>query len=252
MYISAQTIIVILWQVKELEYNVYCDESSHLENDRINVMSLGAIYCPKDKRKEINQLIIDIKNKHGVLDNSEIKWSKIGPQKLSLYSEIIDLFFKDDDLHFRGLLVPDKSILDHERFSQTHDDWYYKMYFDMLKVIFSPLDSYNIYLDIKDTHSYNNTQRLHDVCCNSSYDFSAQMIKKIQPIRSQEVQIMQIVDILTGALAYTSRLFPEDHSFSSTKLYLIDKIQEYSGYDLQHTTLYRENKFNILVWESKK
>ena len=38
-------------------YNVYCDETCHLENDGINVMVLGAVWCPQRKLKEINQRI---------------------------------------------------------------------------------------------------------------------------------------------------------------------------------------------------
>ncbi|WP_354625811.1 hypothetical protein [Psychromonas sp. MME2] len=38
-------------------YNVYCDESCHLENDGIKSMSLGAMWCPLDKRAEIAKRI---------------------------------------------------------------------------------------------------------------------------------------------------------------------------------------------------
>lgn len=235
-----------------MEYNVYCDESCHLENDGINVMTLGAIWCPKDKVKAINTCIVNIKNKYGVPAQAEVKWTKVSPSKLPLYSEMVAYFFSDQDLHFRGLVVPDKGILDHKRFDQTHDDWYYKMYFDMLKVIFSPNDSYNIYIDIKDTHSYRKAQKLHEVCCNSVYDFSARIIKNIQPVRSHEVQIMQLVDIFTGALAYHNRYFPENFVKSSAKKQLISQIQETSHYNLKQTTLYRENKLNLLIWQSNK
>ena len=43
-------------------YNVYCDETCHLEHDGINVMVLGAVWCPQNKLKEINQRIREIKN----------------------------------------------------------------------------------------------------------------------------------------------------------------------------------------------
>lgn len=33
-------------------YNVYCDETCHLENDGINVMVLGAVWCPQSRLKE--------------------------------------------------------------------------------------------------------------------------------------------------------------------------------------------------------
>jgi len=235
-----------------LEYNVYCDESCHLEHDGINVMTLGAVWCPKQMVKDINTEIISIKRKYNVQAISEIKWTKVGPIKLSLYEEIVNYFFNNTDLHFRGLIVPDKSILDHKRFSQTHDDWYYKMYFDMLKVIFSPDDSYNIYVDIKDTHSHTKTKELHQVCCNSALDFSAHIIKNIQPIRSYEVQIMQIVDILIGAIAYQNRNFPDGFEKSNAKQKLIQLIKQRSHYSLSNTTLYRESKMNLLMWESSK
>jgi hypothetical protein len=35
------------------EYNVYCDESCHLENDGQKAMVLGSVWCPKVKREEI-------------------------------------------------------------------------------------------------------------------------------------------------------------------------------------------------------
>lgn len=235
-----------------MEYNVYCDESCHLENDQINVMSIGAVWCPTNKIKEINSRIVEIKQNHGVFATSELKWTKVGPVKSALYQDIICYFFDDHDLHFRGLIIPNKEILDHKRFSQTHNDWYYKMYFDMLKVIFSPEDTYNVYIDIKDSHSSPSIKELHKICCNSAYDFSARIIKKMQPIRSHEVQIMQIVDVLTGAIAYQNRKFSENFTKSSTKSKIIDLIQKKSNYTLSQTTLYRENKLNLLVWESTK
>ena len=183
-------------------YNVYCDETCHLENDGINDMILGAVWCPQEKLKEINHRIREIKRRNGVSERMELKWTKISPAKVDMYKDIINYFFDDDDLHLRAIIVPDKGKLDHQKYHQTHDDWYYKMYFTMLKVIFAPQDCYEIYIDIKDTNSYRKSQKLLDVCCNSMYDFSHRIIKRVQPIRSDEVEIMQIVDLLIGALGY--------------------------------------------------
>ncbi len=54
-------------------------------------------------------------------------------------------------LHFRALIVADKARLNHQQYRQSHDDWYYKMYFSMLKTIFEPDAGYHVYIDIKDT-----------------------------------------------------------------------------------------------------
>lgn len=231
-------------------YNLYCDESCHLENDGINAMGLGAVWCEKSKVPEINDRIREIKSRYSVGPKAEVKWSKVGPVKRQLYLDLIDYFFDDDDLHFRGLVIPDKSLLDHEKFNQTHDDWYYKMYYEMLRVVFSPQNYYNVYIDIKDRQSAQKAKKLHDVCCNDIYDFSHSIIRNVQPIRSEEVQIMQITDILLGALTYTNRTFPEEEIRSQTKKDLIQRIKERTGYTLSKTTLLREDKFNILVWRA--
>lgn len=233
-------------------YNVYCDETCHLEHDGINDMVLGAVWCPQAKLQEINQRIKEIKLRNGVSVNMELKWTKISPAKVQLYKDIIDYFFDDDDLHFRGVIIPDKSKLNHSLFNQTHDQWYYKMYFDMLKVIFSPSDNYEVYIDIKDTHSYRKAQKLREVCSNSMYDFSQSIIRRLQPIRSDEVQIMQIVDLLIGAIGYENRKFPPDFEKSKAKQEIIELIKKRSGYTLKKTTLLREEKLNLLAWDARE
>lgn len=232
-------------------YNVYCDETCHLEHDGINVMVLGAVWCPQSKLKEINQRILQIKERNGVSPTMELKWTKISPAKIDLYRDIVDYYFDDDDLHFRAVIIPDKTKLNHERFNQTHDDWYYKMYFDMLKVIFNPTDHYEVYIDIKDTNSYRKAQKLREVCCNSLYDFSQRVIKRLQPIRSEEVQIMQLVDILIGAIGYENRIFPDGFEKSQAKQKVIELIKKRSGYTMTKTTLFREEKLNLLAWDAR-
>ena len=149
------------------------------------------------------------------------------------------------------MVIPDKSKLNHEQFHQTHDDWYYKMYFDMLKVIFNPTDNYEVYIDIKDTNSYRKAQKLKDVCCNYLYDFSQRVIKRLQPIRSEEVQIMQLVDILIGAVGYENRNFPAEFEKSAAKQNIIELIKKRSGYTMRKTTLLREEKLNLLAWDAR-
>lgn len=233
-----------------MEYNVYCDESCHLEHDGINDMSIGAIWVPKNKVMEINKRIRDIKERNNFCVTSEAKWTKVCTKNLQLYFDLINFFFDTSELKFRCLLVPDKTLLDHNRFNQTHDDWYYKMYFEMLSYIYDNQSQYNTYIDIKDTNSFKKSQKLYKVCCNSIYDFSGKSIIKIQPIRSHEVEIMQLVDILIGAVTYINRRFPENHKKSHAKLEVLKLIKQRSSKDLTKTSMLREDKFNLFVWRA--
>ncbi len=226
-------------------FNIYCDESCHLENDHQKVMVLGAVWCPLEKVSEISERIREIKKNHGLSPDFEIKWTKVSPAKVQFYLNIVDYFFDDDDLHFRALIVPDKSKLRHEFFGQTHDEWYYKMYFDMLKVILKPEARYRIYLDIKDTRGAAKIRKLHDVLSNNMYDFSREIIERVQLVRSHEVEILQLADLLIGAVSYVNRGL----SSNKGKVALVNRIKQRSHYSLTKTTLLREEKVNILRWQ---
>lgn len=234
--------------------NIYCDESCHLENDHQKVMVLGAIWCEQTKVKEVAARLKEIRARHALSSDLEIKWTKVGDKKSQFYMDLIDYFFDNDHLHFRGLVIPDKSILDHAAHQQTHDDWYYKMYFDLIKVIIDPEKTYRIYLDIKDTRSATKMSKLRDVLANAHYDFSREIIRDVISVRSEQVPLVQLADLLIGAVCYKNRLETDrDNAKNLTNLgkrKLIERISLRSGYSLTKTTLYKEQKFNLLIWKS--
>ncbi len=228
-------------------FNVYCDESCHLENDRQKVMVLGALWCPLEKSREIAVRLREIKEKHGLPTHVEVKWTKVSEGKKSLYLDLIDYFFDDDDLHFRALIVPDKSLLRHDAYpGQDHDTWYYKMYFDMLKAFLQPDARYRVYLDIKDTRGAQKVSKLHDVLCNKMYDFSRNVIERLQLVHSHEVEQLQLADLLIGAVSYLNRGLHTNEG----KIAIVDRMRQRSGYDLTRTTLLREEKVNLFRWQA--
>jgi len=230
-------------------YNVYCDESCHLENDGQKAMVLGAIWCPLEKTRQIAKSIHQIKLQHGMSPSFEIKWTKVSPANIIFYKHLITFFFDEQDLHFRALIVPDKSKLNHGDFpDQDHDVWYYKMYFDMLKVILIPGTRYRIYLDIKDTQGGAKVAKLHDVLCNNMYDFSREIIERIQLVESKHVEILQLADLLIGSVSHTNRI----HEGSKAKRDLVELMKQKSGYSLTKTTLLREEKVNIFSWQPRE
>ena len=137
--------------------------------------------------------------------------------------------------------MPDKSALRHENFRQSHDEWYYKMYFNMLKALFSPDAEYRTYLDIKDTRSAARINKLHDVLCNNIYDFNKRIIARVQTVRSHEVEQLQLADLLIGTVEYANRGL---HG-NSAKLTLVERMRKRSGYALTQSTLPREGKINL-------
>jgi hypothetical protein len=230
-------------------FNVYCDESCHLENDRQKVMLLGAVWCPQEKAKEICTRIREIKIEHGLSKYFEIKWVKVSPALINFYLDIVDYFFDVQDLHFRALIIPDKSKLKHERYQRNHDDFYYVMYYMMLKTILNPKEKHRIFLDIKDTCSSQKVNKLREYLEHNAkmQDAPDKIIQLVQMIRSHEIGISQLADLLIGAVAYANR----EIKTSEAKLRIVERIKKRSSYSLMKSTLPRENKFNIFRWDGQ-
>ncbi len=90
---------------------------------------LGGVSCETHVVRELSERIRALKAEYGLKPAFGAKWTKVSPARVDFYLELVDLFVTDDRLRFRGLVVPDKGLLNHAAFDQTHDDWYYKMYF---------------------------------------------------------------------------------------------------------------------------
>ncbi|ADU30973.1 DUF3800 domain-containing protein [Evansella cellulosilytica] len=224
--------------------NIYCDESCHLENDGEKVMILGSISCPKRLTRSTAQDIFQIKFQHGINKYAEIKWTKVSNSNLDYFISLVDYFFKTAHLSFRALIA-EKNGLRHDDYQQTHDDWYYKMYYLLLRGIIDPEVINNVYLDIKDTNGTEKVINLRKYLSHYLHDFEYRTIEKIQLIRSEESQLLQLADLLIGAIGYENR----DIDTSDAKLRLVQHIKNYSGTNLRNSTRLNQRKFNLFLWE---
>jgi len=230
-------------------YNIYCDESCHLENDDIPVMVLGGVYCRTGEVRRISRTIRALKRYHGLAPDFEVKWTKVSRGKIDFYRDLVALFLRDNALHFRGVLIPDKGALDHERFGQNHDEWYYKMYYTMLRYVFSAPNRYRVYLDLKDTRGGHKARHLHEVLCNSLFDFERETVERVQQVRSHESALLQLADLLIGAVAYENRGL----AGNAAKLALIADLKAALGPGaLSQTSAFQSRKFNLLRWRANE
>lgn len=139
--------------------------------------------------------IKDIKKKHGYSD--ELKWTNVHEATYKVYAELIDWFFMND-MEFRAVVV-DKSQIDEKREDYTFNDFYFRMYYQLLHHKMDMDYTYNIYMDIKDTCSSDKLERLRKIM---EYNSS---IGRFQFIRSHESVFIQLADVLMGAINYNLR-----------------------------------------------
>lgn len=224
-------------------YNIYCDESCHLENDRQPVMLQGAMRCPREISGEFATAIRALKKQHRA--EGELKWTKVSASRRNFYLELLEWFFSTPGADFRALVVQNKQKLNHEAFNEgSHDTFYYKMYFSLLSKMLSPDCTYNIYLDIKDTRSRVKLRHLKEVLCHNVFDFTSQMIGHIQNIHSGEAELMQLADFLIGAVAYRHRHLDSN----PVKREIVAAIEKHIGRSLLLSSPLAEGKFNVFVF----
>lgn len=220
-------------------FNIYCDESCHMEHDRESIMLLGSVWCPRPAVQANSAAIRALKETHRA--RGELKWVRVSPSRLDYFTEVLEFFFRTPGLNFRCLVVKDKSLLDHSYFNKgSHDSFYYKMYFYLLRNMMQVGDEYNVYIDIKDSRSQLSVATLGDVVSNSFHDFERRMLGRIQQVRSSESELLQLADFLIGAVGYANR----NLSTSEAKLSLVERMRERSRLSLLYSTPPWEEKFN--------
>lgn len=224
--------------------HIYCDESCHLQNDREKSMVLGAVWCPATHRAYLSRKIKEVTRRFGIPPSTEIKWTKVSPGQIDFYLALVDLFFDEPLMRFRAVVVPDKSILDHGRHKQTHDEFYYKMWYFLLTQLIDDSHQFRVFLDIKDTRGARKVNKLHEVLCNTHYDFDRSRITDIELVRSHDVVLLQIADLLSGALSYAHR----GKNGSAAKRSIVERIRLRSSHNLLRSTVPKAEKFNVLVW----
>lgn len=230
------------------EINIYCDESCHLEHDQSRYMVIGCIYTEKQYVKSICKEIKRIKIKNGFTPDYEIKWTRTRKANVQLYKDCIDYFFQNDQLRLRIYII-DKKGLDHNRFFQNHDEWYYKMYFDAIEYITlrNGLCNYDVYIDVKDTHSGPRTKALTNILNNYLSRYGDMRINKTQVMQSHESQLMQICDLFIGATRYKKAGLSD----SDNKKEIISYIEQYLRYGLDESTPLSDSKINRFNWRCR-
>lgn len=219
-------------------FNIYCDESCHLENDHKKYMFIGSINCAYPQVRRHTGRIKELKDKHKF--NAEIKWSHVSMSKIQFYLDLVDYFF-DTDLKFRAIGI-DKSQIRCDDFNSNFDDFYYKMYYQLLNYKVDTTNHYNVYLDIKDTLSAIKVRKLKNIL-NVKYG----VFRNIQNIRSEESVLMQLADFLMGAISYNAN-FDQKQNFA--KVLILDKISKHANMTNLAKTNYSE-KLNLFFIDLK-
>lgn len=229
-------------------YSIFCDESCHLQFDGNDIMCIGAIVVPENHIEYYKSLLKHIKNKYGIFH--ELKWNTVSHTHIAMYDEIIKLFF-ESPMAFRSVLIKNKSnIHAHTLDRDEYNRFYYSTIERLIRFTIrhngNGLDTYRIFLDLKDSHGKIKLASICDELFNMIGN--ATQIITLQNIRSYESQFIQLADIIIGAITYRARGLDG----SEAKLHIVDTIEKLSGYRLDEGTEPGDDKFSIYDFQPKR
>ena len=227
------------------EFNIYIDETCHLEHDKFPVMCIGYIKVNRAQQQELSRKLKQIKFQYHT--PTELKWNKLSPSRLPFYKALVDCFF-ESAMDFRAVLIKNKSLVDNHTYNENdHNIFYYKAAFYLLKNNISPNKTYRVYFDIKDSRGKKRLQKLStilDRVCGKG------RFSHFQDIRSHESEFIQLCDLFIGAIGYKAR--NDTQKTSIVKNDIVQYIEYKLGYHLDEGTPPWENKFNIFDFQLRR
>ena len=223
-----------------MDFEVYCDESnpeffkSRLDGE--NYVLIGSIWIKAEDRPAHKTAIKLIREHHQV--GGEFKWTRLSPSRVEFYTEIVDWFFGASEARFRIIVLP-VIELDDKLHKYDNELAFYKFYYQVLHHWILDHNNYRIFVDTR-------TNRLHERLktlerCLNYANLTSEVT--IQALPSDELDLIQVADVLIGAVGYSFHGRKE----SKAKLQVVEAIKKKIGGEIR-TTRKTEEKFNVFLF----
>lgn len=221
-----------------MKYDIYCDEScweALYDKKSHDYAAIGGVWIPTDRRQAVKGLIGELKAKYGL--HGEMKWNRICPSSVEMYKELVNMFFDDEQMRFRAICIK-ASEVNHERFNSGSGELgFYKFYFQLIHHWMLMGNSYQVFLDFKTNGYRHRVKELGTILNNAS----TAELKQIQALPSEESVLIQLADVLTGAVASA---FNSSKSVSDSKQCIRELIEAWLEHGIMGTWA-SEPKFNV-------
>jgi hypothetical protein len=230
----------------DTQYDVFCDESRQdlfysKGTKQARYLCIGGLWIPTSERLRVNDAIKVLRNRFNV--RSEFKWHRVSPNRREFYIELVKLFFLEDALNFRGLVIPANS-LDVERFHKNDPElMFYKFYYQLLVHWLDEGYKYRIFVD---TRTDKKDSRRIDLLRCLTNTLSHSDIICVEGLRSIDSPMLQLSDMLSGATCASFN----DQNTSEAKVSVISEIKLHIGHAIKPTTK-SERKFNVFMWSPR-
>jgi len=226
-------------------YFCFLDETGLLNREEDRFFALGMIKCHYPHKLYLP--IKFLKDKNHFYD--EIKWNKVGRKNLPIMRRLIELFIEARGFYFDCLIL-DKNNLDFKKHFQNN---FWKVYesFTML-LIKGNLGRREQVCVIADYYpSPRKTNFEQNVETKINKKFGRQAIAGVCRIDSKGSEILQMADLIMGAILYEFKikenLIKKPSKHKRNLLKYLKKISKVKSFYPE----FRNNKFNIMNFHYK-
>lgn len=226
------------------KYDVFIDESCYLPDDQHHCIACGGLFVPKELVRPISKELKLIFKKYKFI--KEFKWNNISQSRLQLYKDALEIsLFSNERIWFRSVITEDKSLINFNYNNSNSDEYWYKMVYYLLNNTNNDNKQFRIFLDYRNTWGKNRIEQLKKYLNPDKFVY-------FQSLHSHDSILIQISDIILGALTYNLRknLFFNNYSFNyvvknKIKDDFIDYLKNRTNVDFLKQTSLFEKKFNI-------
>lgn len=239
-------------------YRIFSDESRQ-SKDRY--MVLAGVIIPQHRIDEFNQTMSAYRKSTNM--HSELKWSKVSRAKLDNYKIFVDYFFAlcdTDVLHFRSIIF-DNHQVDHKKYNDGNKEvgfykFYYQLYMLFAREYFNEKKATSFVIHPDYRHSKYSLKDYLEIL-NSGFrkkvhpEISA--FSAIEPLHSHNSEIIQVLDIILGAIGYVKNGYTLLAKSSPCKIELCNYIAEKAGVrNLGRNTRWGQRRFTVWNFRLKK
>ena len=186
--------------------NFYCDCSSYAGDNKYAVV--GGIAIKQGSVDNLTAEIQSLKDEIGM--KSEFKWSAYkGGRKRTTYKKLVDLFFSQvaaDKIHFHAMIVDFETFDHHQGGRGSNHLSVNKLYYQlMLHVVCRQYgEKYRIVMFPDRGPDSDTIVGFREQICGQStkrHSTATNCLRAIQPLRSELSHILQMNDVIIGAIA---------------------------------------------------
>ncbi len=229
-------------------YHIFCDESRQSAE---RYMVLGGMIISQNYLSVFDETMAAFREKTKMF--AELKWTKVSNQKIEEYKTFIEYFFALNNssyAHFHCMIV-DNNQVDHKRYSGGDKEaGFYKFYYQFILNCFArnyPNVRFIVHLDYRNSsYSLDNFKDILNNGAAKKLGNTSRPFVAVEPIDSKKSEVVQLNDILLGAVGYQKNGLHLIPTGKESKRLLAAYIASSAGLrDLSHDTHYGQIRFKI-------